>query len=188
MEAAAAIVRPVHSLRLGRAMKFRNLLTALAIAAAMVSPRPAEAQFLSGAIGAVGGIGAGGYVTLAVVVARAQYGHYLHDADELLGWQSFPVLLGAATGTAVGVWDADRMVTGFAYGAAGTLVGGSIGYLVGPLIWKRPEGKWAGGAIGAGAGMAAGYFLGVFNPREDLTPGFLKSASAVPISFSITVP
>ena len=172
-------------------MTIRKLLTAsvLALTVAGAAPRVADAQLVSGAVGAIGGIGAGGYVTLAVVVARAQYGHYLHDVDDLLGWQSVPVLLGAATGTAVGVWDEDRMVTGFIYGAAGTLIGGSIGYLVGPLIWKRPEGKWAGGAIGAGAGMAAGYFLGVLMPRDRIAPGFLRrDNAAVPISFTISVP
>lgn len=170
-------------------LEIRKLLTALVLAVVLAgSARTANAQVLSGAVGAVAGVTSGGYVTLAVVVLRAQYGHYLHDAEDLLGWHSVPVLLGAGVGTAVGVWDADRMVTGFAYGAAGTLVGGTIGYLVGPLIWNRPEGKWAGAAIGAGAAMAAGYFIGVFNPRDDLTPGFLKSNSAIPISVTLTVP
>jgi hypothetical protein len=169
---------------------FRNVLTAVVLAGALAHGQPAQAQIVSGAVGAVGGIGAGGYVTLAVVVLRAQYGHYLHDAEDLLGWQTVPVLLGASVGTAVGVWDADRMVTGFAYGAAGTLVGGTIGYLVGPLIWKRPEGKWAGGAIGAGMGMAAGYFVGVLMPRDGIAPGFLGNSnkSAIPISVTISLP
>ena len=168
--------------------RIRNVLTGLALAVLLGQAQPAQAQVLSGAVGALGGVTSGGYITLAVVVLRAQYGHYLHDASDLFGWQSAPVLLGAAVGTAVGVWDADRMTTGFAYGAAGTLVGGTIGYLVGPLIWKRPEGKWAGGAIGAGMGMAAGYFLGVLNPSGRFTPGFLKEAAAVPISVTLTVP
>ena len=186
----------VRSLRLGDpTMKrtvpvFRIVLSAAALVLTMAHARPAQAQLLSGAVGAVGGVGAGGYVTLAVVVLRAQYGHYLHEAEDLLGWQTVPVLLGAATGTAVGVWDADRMVTGFAYGAAGTLIGGSIGYLIGPLIWKRPEGKWAGGAIGAGMGMAAGYFLGVLMPREGFAPGFLGNSdkNVIPISVTLSVP
>lgn len=169
-------------------MKKRNLLTAVVLAVTLGTARPADAQFAAGAVGALGGIGAGGYVTLAVVVLRAQYGHYLHDAEELLGWHSVPVILGAGVGTAVGVWDADRMVTGFAYGAGGAVLGGAVGYLVGPLIWKRPEGKWAGAAIGAGAGMAAGYFLGVFYPRENIAPGFLRENSVVPISVTISVP
>ena len=166
----------------------RRFLTALALAVALSQTRPADAQVLSGAVGGLAGITSGGYITLAVVVLRAQYGHYLHDASDLFGWQSAPVLLGAGVGTAVGVWDADRMVTGFAYGAAGAALGAGIGFLVGPAIWKRPEGKWAGGAIGAGLGMAAGYFLGVLLPRDDLTPEFLKRTSAVPIGVTITVP
>jgi hypothetical protein len=153
------------------------------------SARPAQAQVLSGAVGAVAGVAAGGYITLAVVVGQAQFGHYLHEAEDLLGWTSVPVLLGAATGTAVGVWDADRMVTGFGYGAAGALVGGTAGYLLGPMIWKRPEGKWAGAAIGAGAGMAAGYFTGVLNPREGIAPGFLKKqTTSIPLVIRFPVP
>ena len=171
---------------------FRKVLTfVLAVLAfgLLAPPARAQQQIVSGAIGAAAGITSGGYVTLAVVVARAQYGHYLHDVDDLIGWQSVPVLLGAGVGAAVGVWDADRMMTGWTYGAAGALAGGSFGFLVGPLVWRRPEGKWAGAAIGAGAGMAAGYFLGVLNPRRDLTPGFLKKDDTViPISFTLAVP
>jgi hypothetical protein len=169
---------------------FRNLLAAFILAAGLAWPARSDAQVVSGAVGAIGGIGAGGYVTLAVVVLRAQYGHYLHDAEDLLGWNSVPVLLGAGVGTAVGVWDSDRMVTGFAYGTGGALVGGTIGYLVGPMIWKRPEGKWAGGAIGAGVGMAAGYFFGVFNPQRGIAPGFLGNSdkAVIPINVTITVP
>jgi hypothetical protein len=171
---------------------FRKVLTLALVTLALAvfaSPARAQQQILSGIIGAGAGVTSGGYVTLAVVVARAQYGHYLHDVDDLIGWESVPVLLGAGVGAAVGVWDADRMMTGWAYGATGALAGGSIGYLIGPLLWKRPEGKWAGAAIGAGAGMAAGYFLGVLNPRSDLTPGFLKKDNAViPISFTLAVP
>jgi hypothetical protein len=165
---------------------FRAIVLATLV---LATARPAQSQVLSGAVGAVAGVAAGGYITLAVVVGQAQFGHYLHEAEDLLGWTSVPVLLGAATGTAVGVWDADRMVTGFGYGAAGALVGGTAGYLFGPMIWKRPEGKWAGAAIGAGMGMAAGYFTGVFNPHEGIAPEFLKKqTSGVPLYVRIPIP
>ncbi|HEY0305553.1 MAG TPA: glycine zipper 2TM domain-containing protein [Longimicrobiales bacterium] len=172
--------------------EFRKVLTAILVTvAAMTTARPAHAQeqILSGAIGAAAGLTSGGYVTLAVVVARAQYGHYLHDVEDLIGWQSVPAIIGIGIGAGVGVWDADRMMTGWVYGASGALAGGTVGYLLGPVMWKRPEGKWAGAAIGAGVGMAAGYFLGVLNPRSDLTPGFLKKdAAVVPISVTLSVP
>ena len=175
---------------MAKTSRFRNLLAAGLLAASLLQPRAARSQVLSGVVGGVAGVASGGYVTLSVIVLRAQYGHYLHDVEDLLGWQSLPVLLGAGVGAGVGVWDADRMVTGFVYGAGGTLIGGVVGYLVGPLIWPRPEGKWAGAAVGAGIGMAAGYFIGVLRPIDKIAPGWLREPSntIVPISISIPVP
>lgn len=170
--------------------RFRKLLTVCLLAGALVAARPAQAQVASGAVGGIAGVAAGGYVTLAVVVLQAQFGYYVHDVSDLFGWRSLPVVLGAGVGTAVGVWDADRMVTGFAYGAGGALLGGVVGYLVGPAIWPRPEGKWAGAAVGAGIGMAAGYFLGVFKPIDDIAPEWLAhdvDRTLIPI-ITITVP
>jgi hypothetical protein len=167
----------------------RKLLTACLLATALVCARPAEAQVLSGAVGGVAGVAAGGYVTLAVVVLQAQFGYYVHDVSDLFGWRSLPVLLGAGVGTGVGIWDSDRMVTGFVYGGGGAVLGGVVGYLVGPLIWQRPEGKWAGAAIGAGMGMAAGYFLGVLKPRDGIAPEWLGNSdkTLIPI-VTLSVP
>lgn len=147
--------------------------------------RPAHAQrLITGPFGAVAGTLSGGYISLSIVVLRAQYGHYLHSADDLMSWNGLPVVIGASTGTALGVWDPDRLMTGFVYGSVGTVTGGTIGFIIGSLTSDRPEGRWAGGAIGAGLGMAIGSTLGVLVPNEKMNP-FRKDASAVPLTIRI---
>lgn len=164
----------------------RRLVLAVCFAVSLAgAARPAQGQILTGAIGAFAGLAGGGYVTLSIVVARAQFGHYLHDASELLGWHSTPVLIGVGTGTAVGVLYPDRLVTGAIYGGGGTVLGALAGAAIGKLVSERPEGPWAGAAIGAGAGMAIGTLIGILVPKEDVAPEDIR-ASAVPIGFRIS--
>ncbi|MGQ0562029.1 MAG: glycine zipper 2TM domain-containing protein [Gemmatimonadota bacterium] len=147
--------------------------------------RAAHAQrAITGPFGAIAGTLSGGYISLSIVVARAQAGHYLHEAQDLMDWKGLPVLIGASTGTALGIWDPDRLMTGFVYGSAGTLAGGTLGFIIGQQVSDRPEGKWAGGAIGAGLGMAIGSTLGVFVPNEKMNP-FRKATTVVPLTIRI---
>jgi hypothetical protein len=135
------------------------------------SSRAAHAQrAITGPFGAVAGTLSGGYITLSIIVTRAQFGSYVHDASDVFNWTGLPVIIGASTGTALGIWDPDRLLTGFVYGSVGTVVGGSAGYIIGLIISDRPEGRWAGGAIGAGIGMAIGSSLGVFLPNKKMNP------------------
>lgn len=171
---------PMHTMK-------RVLLT-IAGAAVLTAPaaQRADAQVLTGLFGAVAGTAAGGYITLSIVVARAQTGHYLHEVRDLFGWTSLPVIVGAATGVTVGIADPNRLWTGFIVGAAGTAVGTGLGAVVGAAISERPEGKWAGAAIGAGAGMALGSLAGIIWPQPDLIPRELRRAAVIPVR--ITVP
>lgn len=146
--------------------------------------RPAEAQLWTAAMGGLAGSLSGGYITLSIVVARAQMGHYLHEPHDILDWKGFPVLIGGSTGAALGMWAPDRLGTGFVYGSAGTLAGGTVGFLIGAAVSNRSEGKWAGGAIGAGLGMAIGSTWGVLAPNSHLDPTG-KRRTAVPISYQI---
>ena len=147
--------------------------------------RHAHAQrIITGPFGAVAGTLSGGYITLSIVVARAQFGDYVHDANDLFNWNGLPVIIGASTGTALGIYDPDRLMTGFVYGSAGTLAGGSAGFILGALISDRPEGRWAGGAIGAGIGMAIGSSWGVFFPNKKLNP-FREDETVVPLTIRI---
>lgn len=169
----------------------RKTALALCLAASLsaASTRTADAQVLSGLFGAGVGTAAGGYITLSIVVARAQFGHYLHDFNDLFDWKSLPILIGATAGTGVGIAQPERMFTGFIYASAATVVGGTLGFVGGAVLSKRPEAKWAWSAIGAGTGMAIGSMLGTFAPNkqlvEDVIPGWLRNNSAVPIGVTI---
>lgn len=163
----------------------RKLLQTLLVAMLLFgSSRAAQAQLWTAAAGGVAGTLSGGYISLSVVVTRAQFGHYLHEPKDFLGWTSLPVLIGGPTGAALGMWAPDRLGTGFVYGSAATLAGGTAGFVLGWLISNRPEGKWAGGAIGGGLGMAIGSTLGVLKPskRFDPTGG---NKTVVPITYTV---
>jgi hypothetical protein len=148
------------------------------------SSRAAHGQLWTAALGGIAGTLSGGYITVSIVVARAQFGHYLHEPRDILDWKGLPVLIGGTTGAALGMWAPDRLGTGFVYGSAGTLAGGTLGFMIGWAVSDRPEGKWAGGAIGAGLGMAIGSTLGVLLPNRALDPTG-KSSTAVPVVFQL---
>jgi len=149
----------------------RKLLLAVLVAALLGgSSRAAQAQLWTAALGGVAGTVSGGYITLSIVVARAQMGHYLREPRDILDWKGMPVLIGGSTGAALGMWAPDRLGTGFVYGSAGAIAGATAGVLIGWAVSNRPEGKWAGGAIGAGLGMAIGTSLGVLVPNKALDP------------------
>ncbi len=164
----------------------RLLVAALCATVLWAAPvRPARAQILSGIVGAGAGTAAGGYLTLSYIVARAQTGHYLHDAHDLFGWTSAPVLIGAATGATLGALSPARLWTSVIFGTGGALIGIPIGMFVGARVSDRAEAKWAGGAIGAGAAMTVGFLFGVFSPQERLVPKPLRTAAVVPIGFTV---
>jgi hypothetical protein len=166
----------------GRRLVLAAGLSALIIAG---SNAPAHGQILSGAVGAAAGTAAGGYLTLSIVVARAQTGHYVHDVNELLSWTSVPVLVGAGTGMSLGIWSPPRLWTSVIFGTAGAFAGIPVGMFVGTRLSDRTEAKWAGGAIGAGVGMTAGFIFGVLAPQEKLVPKPLREAAVVPIGFTV---
>jgi hypothetical protein len=164
----------------------RLILAACTIATLLAGRAPtAQAQIVSGAVGAVAGTAAGGYLALSLVVARAQRGHYLHDFGDIYGLTSVPVLVGAGTGTTLGILSPPRLWTSVVFGTGGAVLGIPIGMFMGTALSDRPEAKWAGGAIGAGVGMTLGFLFGVLTPQERLVPKPLRQASAVPIGFSI---
>ena len=162
--------------------KILFLIASLALLA-QAAPRPAAAQnLLMGAAGGAAGVAAGGYVSLAVVVAEARAGRYLMGFEDFLGWRSTPVLIGGGTGLAIGLWEEDRLKHAVLWGTVGTGVGAGAGLLIGPMIWDGPEAKWAGGAIGAGLGMIAGSVIGLaLDPDDDENGSDRAAAVQIPL-------
>lgn len=164
----------------------KALLVALLAAAAVPTPARPQGGYLAAAIGAGAGLAAGGYVTVAVVVARARIeNEYVFGIDDILDWESIPVIVGPATGVALGLWDDDRLVRTVIGGAAGTVAGMGVGLIVGGRVWEPPDGRWAGAAIGAGAGLILGSLAGMVWPERDPASPEDPVAAAVPVTFRI---
>ena len=163
----------------------RSAALALLLAVALAVPEPAHAQrkLISAGIGTVLGTGAGGYVALGVIALQARHGTYLFNLQDAFGWESAAVLAGGGTGLALGLWDEGRLLNTVAATTSLGLVGTAIGVVVGHHIWPPPEGKWAGGVIGGGAGILAGAVVGVLLP-PDL---FKEEDGGIPILIRIPV-
>lgn len=180
-------------------MRNSRLFVALALGATMLSSvQPAAAQapvedvggsLLMAAAGGAAGVIGGAYITVSLVVLQSRRGHYLHDIQDVLDWKSVSVLVGGATGAALGMWSPERLKMGTLYGLGGAAVGLGTGLVVGPMIWDDDEGKWAAAAIGAGAGLALGSLLGMvaYELRDDNNGGPTPAAARVPIGFTVPV-
>jgi hypothetical protein len=166
-----------------RRFRFLLLLASIGLAA---GPSHVHAQNIAkGLAGGALGVAGGGYVTLSLVVAQARAGHYVQGMDDFLGWRSAPVLIGGATGLAVGLWYPDRLLNGVIGGTVGTAAGLGAGILIGPLLWDDPEANWAGGAIGAGIGMVTGSVIGVL--LKPSGKGGDSNSVVVPLAFRVRI-
>jgi hypothetical protein len=154
---------------------------------ALASPLPAQDQerrILPAAIGGAAGVVGGGYVALAVVVTETRFGRYLHDYQDIFGWRSLPVIVGGGLGTALGYYSPERLKWAIIGGYIGMAAGGLIGLGVGQLAWRPPEGRWAGAAIGAGAGLVIGYLTGALTADSGDDLGN-SEAAAIPLTIRI---
>lgn len=155
---------------------------------APMAPEPAPAQIgraaLGGALGVLGGVG----TTVGVVVARARFQHeYLETAEDLIHWQSTPMIAGPAAGVVFGL-AGDGAFRGSVEGSISGLVAGSVvGAGVGWLLSTQQEAPWAGGVIGGGFGLAAGGLVGGLlgwadddTPEMDL-PELLRFSVSIPV-------
>jgi hypothetical protein len=172
-------------------MNMLLLVMCLAVSMLVDGSRPARVQAQEknigmAALGGVAGAGSGGYIAISVIVAESRAGKYMHSMKDALGWRSAPVLIGGVTGVVVGATSPDRLLRTMLYGSIGTLAGTGLGVVAGKLAWEGPEAKWAGGAIGAGIGMAIGSSLGLFLPqdKDEGEPG-TAAALRIPLSFTI---
>jgi hypothetical protein len=146
------------------------LIAVLLLLAPRLTPRLAaqepQSRIVPALLGGVAGIAGGGYIALATVVLESRFGRYIHDEKDFFGWHSVPVLAGATIGTAVGLWDPDRLYRTVLFGAAGFGAGIGLGVAAGDLFGETPEARWAGGAIGAGIGLIIGNTLGIVLPSD----------------------
>ena len=172
----------------------RRNFHAIALAAVLALPGGLSAQknIPTALVGGAAGAASGGYIAISVIVAESRAGEYMHSYADALGWRSAPVLIGGLTGTALGLYDPDRLWRTMLYGTVGTVGGLGAGVALGQVLWDGPEAKWAGGAIGAGLGMAIGSSLGLLLPLKDKdednnVPAALRAERSVrvPVFFTI---
>jgi hypothetical protein len=169
-------------------MRRKSLVIWCAAALIVMAPRASAqdaSRLLPTAVGVVGGVVAGGYLAVAIVVVESRFGRYLHDEKDLLGWRSVPVVAGATIGGVLGLVDPDRLYRTVLLGAVGFGAGVAVGLSIGATLGDTPEARWAGGAIGGGVGLVIGNLLGIVLP-QDSGPGQINTEEArVPLMVRI---
>lgn len=120
----------------------------------------AAAQVARAAIGGGLGLAGGAVITLSVIVARARFqGAYLESIDDLIHWQTVPLIVAPAVGVMFGLAGRDPFVASIVGSTAGMVIGATAGGLAGWLTSDTPEWPWAGAVMGAGAGLTIGGLL-----------------------------
>lgn len=136
-----------------------TLVALLALLADGVNP--AAAQERRAAVGAVVGAGGGAVITLSAIVARARFQRRFTDsADDLIHWQSIPMIAAPAAGILFGYAGHDAHVGSIVGSTGGMVAGAALGVGIGWMVSRQPESPWAGGVIGAGVGLALGGLAG----------------------------
>lgn len=112
---------------------------------------------LGGAVGVAGGVG----VTIAIIVARARLANeYIHEAGDLVHWQSAPMIAGPTTGVAFGLMGEDELRGSVIGAVSGLVVGTALGAGGAWLSTDDTSWHWAAAAMGGGAGIALGALVG----------------------------
>ena len=148
-----------------------TILAALAVLS--VGAREGAAQAASGVAGATGGLVAGGYTMVAIYVAEARSGRFVHSYDEMLRLRPeiLPVIAGAVAGGWLGAESSTALARSAGWGGIGLVGGAALGAGVGHLIWRSSEGRWAGGVIGSAVGLVTGAILGAADGLDDRDGG-----------------
>ena len=149
-------------------------------------PEPVSAQLQRPAIGAAVGVVGGGVITLSAVVARARFKReYVDSMDDLIHWQSLPMLLTPAVGIGFGL-AGDEALKGSVIGStAGLVVGAAAGSGIAYLLSEVPEWPWAGAVIGAGVGLTiGGLYYGLRSWERDDDPA-IAYPEALRFTFSV---
>lgn len=150
--------------------------------------KPAPAQFVRTAAGGALGVVGGGAITMAAVVARARWqGEYLESVNDLIHWQSLPMIVAPITGMVFGYAGPDVLKASVVGSATGLAVGAAVGAGLGWALTEQAEWPWAGGVIGGGLGLAAGGImegLRAWREAEDPRlnyPRFLRFNFSIPV-------
>lgn len=132
-----------------------GFLVVLSLISATAAPAPAQVR--RAAIGAGLGLVGGTAVTLAAIVARARFQQeYIDSVDDLIHWQSVPMIAAPAAGVLFGLAGNEALEGSVIGSTAGLVFGAATGATVGWLLSTQQEAPWAGGVIGAGLGMTLG--------------------------------
>lgn len=162
-------------------------ILAIAVALLVGSAEPAPAQYELQAIGAAIGVAGGAGVTMGIVVARARWQRvYLDSADDLISWQSAPMIIAPALGILFGTAGEDALLGSIAGSTTGLVAGAAVGAGLGWLLSNEQEWPWAGGVIGGALGMTVGGILNglsAWSRDDDPNLPFPKE-----LRFNISVP
>lgn len=155
------------------------------------APAPAEAQWVRAAAGAGVGIAGGAVVTMSAIVFRARFQQeYLDSADDLIHWQTIPMIAAPAAGVVFGVAGREAQWGSIIGSTSGMAVGAAVGAGVGWLSSDLQEAPWAGGVIGAGVGLAlgglAGGLIGWSQRDEDQEGG--SAPAEIRLGWSVPIP
>lgn len=171
----------------------RTLLGVVAVAMLVPllgTPRHAHAQapVTRAALGGALGVAGGAAVTLATVVARARFQReFLESADDLIHWQSAPMIVAPAAGVLFGLAGEDALRASIVGSTAGLVIGAAIGAGVGWLATGDPEGPWAFGVIGGGVGLATGGIVEALRAWSEDEHADLEYPRMLRIAFTLPV-
>lgn len=162
------------------------LTLVLLLVAAPGFPRAAAAQVARAAGGAAIGVAGGAVITLSIVVARARWqGEYLESVDDLIHWQSTPMLLTPAVGVMFGLAGKEPFLGSVRGSVGGMVVGSAVGAGLGWALATSPESPWAGAVIGGGLGMTLGGLalgLRAWSRQED------DDGPSQPVEIGVRIP
>lgn len=149
-------------------MNPNRLLFLLVLAALVIRPEPARAQWDAAGGGLIGAAG-GALLTHAWLTAEARAGRFIYGPKEGLP-RAIPVPVGLVAGAWMGAKNGDRLWRSAGHGAIGAVVGGVTGLVIGDFVWDDREGRWAGAVLGSAVGWLAGTISGAATWEADAEP------------------
>jgi hypothetical protein len=162
-------------------------VTLLALALLPIGAAPAPAQWVRATLGAGVGVAGGTVVTLSAIVARARFQQeYIDSVEDLIHWQTIPMIAAPAAGIVFGLAGHDAQVGSIVGSSSGLVAGAALGAGLGWLLSDQQEWPWAGGVIGAGVGLTVGGLAGgllAWSRDEDADLGFPDA-----LRFGLSVP